>query len=87
MKIRIVALLLAWFCGFLGFHDYYLNRNLAGQIKAVIFLASFLFSVSTFEFLNVIAVIGFASVILWTLIDFFKLTGLTDEKFNELYNK
>lgn len=87
MKIRIVALLLAWFCGFIGFHDYYLNRNLAGQIKIVIFLASFLFSISTFEFPNVIAVIGFASVILWTLIDFFKLTGLTDEKFNELYNK
>lgn len=87
MKTRIVALLLAWFCGLLGFHDYYLNRNLAGQIKIVVFLASFLFSLSTFEFLNVISVIGFAGVILWTLIDFFSLTGMTDEKFNELYNK
>lgn len=84
MKTRIVALLLAWFCGLLGFHDYYLNRNLAGQIKAVIFLVSFLLSLSSFEFLNVVSVIGFAGVILWTLIDFF---NLTDEKFNELYNK
>lgn len=87
MKTRIVALLLAWFCGLLGFHDYYLNRNLAGQIKIVVFLASFFFSISKFEFLNVISVIGFAGVILWTLIDFFSLTGMTDEKFNELYNK
>lgn len=87
MKTRIVALLLAWFCGLLGFHDYYLNRNLAGQIKAVIFLVSFLLSLSSFEFLNVVSVIGFAGVILWTFIDFFNLTGMTDEKFNELYNK
>lgn len=87
MKTRIVALLLAWFCGLLGFHDYYLNRNLAGQIKAVIFLVSFLLSLSSFEFLNVVSVIGFAGVILWTLIDFFDLTGMTDEEFNELYNK
>lgn len=87
MKTRIVALLLAWFCGLLGFHDYYLNRNLAGQIKIVICLLSFFFSISEFEFLNVVSVIGFAGVILWTLIDFFNLTGMTDEKFNELYNK
>lgn len=87
MKTRIVALLLAWFCGVIGFHDYYLNRNIAGQIKIVVFLASFLFSLSTFEFLNIISVIGFAGVIFWTLIDFFKLTGLTDEEFNKLYNK
>lgn len=87
MKTRIVALLLAWFCGFMGFHDYYLNRNIAGQIKIVFFIASFLFSLSTFEFLNIISVIGFAGVILWTLIDFFKLTDLTDEEFDKLYNK
>lgn len=87
MKTRIVALLLAWFCGLLGFHDYYLNRNLAGQIKIVICLLSFFFSISEFEFLNIVSVIGFAGVILWTLIDFFSLTGLTDEKFNTLYNK
>ena len=87
MKIRIVALLLAWFCGFIGFHDYYLDRNLAGQIKVVIFIVSFLCSLLSFEFFNVISIIGFVSVILWTLIDFFKLTGLTDEEFNKLYNK
>ena len=87
MKTRIVALLLAWFCGLIGFHDYYLNRNLAGQIKVGIFIASFLCNLSSFEFLNIISVVGFASVILWTLIDFFKLTGLTDEEFNKLYNK
>ena len=87
MKTRIVALLLAWFCGLIGCHDYYLNRNLAGQIKVGIFIASFLCSLSSFEFFNVISIIGFASVILWTFIDFFKLTGLTDEEFNKLYNK
>lgn len=87
MKARLVALLLAWFCGFIGFHDYYLDRNLAGQIKVVIFIASFLCSLSKFELLNVISVVGFASVILWTLIDFFKLTSLTDEEFNKFYNK
>ena len=87
MKTRIVALLLAWFCGLLGFHDYYLNRNLAGQIKVVTFLTSCLCSFSEFEFLNVVSVIGFAFIISWTLVDFFTLTKLTDEKFNELYNK
>lgn len=87
MRIIIVALLLAWFCGLIVFHDYYFNRNFAGQIKVGIFIASFLCSLSSFEFLNIISVVGFASIILWTLIDLFKLTGLTDEEFNKLYNK
>ena len=87
MKTRIVALLLVWFCGFIGFHDYYLDRNLTGQIKVGIFIASFLCSLSKFELLNDISVVCFASIILWTLIDFFKLTSLTDEEFNKLYNK
>lgn len=87
MKTRIVALLLAWFCGVMGFHDFYLNRNVAGHIKEIIFVASFVFLFWPVEFFRILGIIGFAGVILWTLIDFFKLTDLTDEEFNKLYNK
>lgn len=87
MKTRIVALLLAWFCGVMGFHNFYLNQNFIGKIKAVIFIASFVFACSLVEFFNILGVIGIACLIAWTLIDFFKLTALTDEEFNKLYNK
>ena len=87
MKIRIVALLLVLFCGFIGLHDFYLNRNVAGHIREIIFVASFVFLFWPVEFFRILGIIGFAGVILWTLIDFFKLTDLTDEEFNKLYNK
>ena len=87
MKQRIVALLLVLFFGFIGLHDFYLDRNRAGRNKEIIFIASFAFLFWPVEFFRILGIIGFASVILWTLIDFFKLTDITDEKFNKLYNK
>ena len=87
MKIRIVALLLALLCGFIGLHDFYLNRHVAGHIREIIFVASFVFLFWPVEFFRILGIIGFAGVILWTLIDFFKLTDLTNEEFNKLYNK
>ena len=87
MKTRIVAILLVLFCGFIGLHDFYLNRNVAGHIREIIFVDSFVFLFWPVEFFRILGIIGFAGVILWTLIDFFKLTGLTDEEFNKLYNK
>ena len=87
MKIRIVALLLALFGGFIGLHDFYLNKNVAGHIREIIFVDSFVFLFWPVEFFRILGIIGFAGVILWTLIDFFKLTDLTDEEFNKLYNK
>lgn len=87
MKTRIVALLLAWFCGFMGFHNFYLNQNFVGKIKAVIFIASFAFACSLVEFFNVLGIIGIACLIVWTVFEFFTLASLTDEEFNKLYNK
>ena len=87
MKQRIVALLLVLFFGFIGLHDFYLDRNRAGRNKEIIFIASFAFLFWPVEFFRILGIIGFASVILWTLIDFFKLTDITDEEFNKLYNK
>ena len=87
MKTRFVAILLVLFCGFIGLHDFYLNRNVAGHIREIIFVDSFVFLFWPVEFFRILGIIGFAGVILWTLIDFFKLTDLTDEEFNKLYNK
>ena len=87
MKQRIVALLLVLFFGFIGFHDFYLDRNRVGRNKEIIFIASFVLCFWPVEFFNILGIIGIASVILWTLIDFFKLTDITDEEFNKLYNK
>ena len=87
MKQRIVALLLVLFFGLIGLHDFYLDRNRVGRNKGIIFIASFVFCFWPVEFFNILGIIGIASVILWALIDFFKLTDLTDEEFNKLYNK
>ena len=87
MKTRIVALLLAWFCGFVGFNNFYLNQNFAGKIKAIVFIASFIFACSLVEFLNVLGIIGIACLVVWTIFEFFTLASLTDEEFNKLYNK
>lgn len=87
MKTRIVALLLAWFCGFAGFNNFYLNKNFAGKIKAVVFIASFIFSISLVEFLNVLGIAAIVILIFWSLAEFFTLANLTDEEFNKLYNK
>lgn len=87
MKIRIVALLLAWFCGFAGFNNFYLNHNLTGKIKAVVFIASFIFACSLVEFLNALGIVAIAILVFWSLVEFFTLASLTDEEFNKLYNK
>lgn len=87
MKTRIVALLLAWFCGFAGFNNFYLNKNFAGKIKAVIFIASFIFACSIVEFLNTIGIMAIVILVFWSLVEFFTLASLTDEEFNKLYNK
>ena len=87
MKQRIVAFLLVLFFGFIGLHDFYLDRNRAGRNKEIIFIASFVLCFWPVEFFRTLGIIGITSVILWTLIDFFKLTDITDEEFNKLYNK
>lgn len=81
MKTRIVALLLAWFCGVMGFHNFYLNDNKTGIIKFIVFLVSIPMS------LIVIGFFGLAALVVWQIIDFIKLANLTDEEFNKLYNK
>lgn len=50
MKQRVVALLLVMFFGFIGLHDFYLNRNVAGHIREIIFVASFVFLFWPVEF-------------------------------------
>ena len=81
MKTRIVALLLTWFCGVMGFHNFYLNDNKTGIIKFIVFLVSIPMS------LIVIGFFGLAALVVWQIIDFIKLANLTDEEFNKLYNK
>ena len=81
MKTRIVALLLAWFCGVIGFHNFYLNDNKTGIIKFIVFLVSIPMS------LIVIGFFGLAALVVWQIVDFIKLANLTDEEFNKLYNK
>ena len=81
MKTRIVALLLAWFCGVMGFHNFYLNDNKTGIIKFIVFLISIPMS------LIVIGFFGLAALVVWQIVDFIKLANLTDEEFNKLYNK
>ena len=81
MKTRIVALLLAWFCGVMGFHNFYLNDNKTGIIKFIVFLVSIPMS------LIVIGFFGLAALVVWQIVDFIKLANLTDEEFNKLYNK
>lgn len=87
MKTRIVALLLAWFCGFAGFNNFYLNKNFAGKFKAVVFIVSFIFACSLVEFLNALGAAAIVVLIFWSLVEFFTLANLTDEEFNKLYNK
>lgn len=81
MKTRIVALLLTWFCGVMGFHNFYLNDNKTGIIKFIVFLVSIPMS------LIVIGFFGLAALVVWQIVDFIKLANLTDEEFNKLYNK
>ena len=81
MKTRIVALLLAWFCGVMGFHNFYLNENKAGIIKFIIFLISVPLS------FIVIGLVGFAALAICALLDFVKIATMTDEAFDKLYNE
>lgn len=81
MKTRIVALLLAWFCGVMGFHNFYINDNKTGIIKFIVFLVSIPMS------LIVIGFFGLAVLVVWQIIDFIKIANMTDEEFNKLYNK
>lgn len=81
MKTRIVALLLAWFCGVMGFHNFYINDNKTGIIKFIVFLVSIPMS------LIVIGFFGLAALVVWQIIDFIKIANMTDEEFNKLYNK
>lgn len=81
MKQRIVALLLTWFCGFCGFNNFYLNDNKTGIIKFVIFMISVLTAII------VIGLFGLAALFVWQVIDFVKLATMTDEEFNNVYNK
>lgn len=37
MKNKYAAVLIAWFCGFAGFHKFYLGENLAGLIYLLFF--------------------------------------------------
>lgn len=81
MKTRIVALLLAWFCGVMGFHNFYLNDNKTGIIKFVVFW------VSIATLFIIIGLFGLATVVVWQIVDFIKLANMTDEEFNKLYNE
>lgn len=81
MKTRIVALLLAWFCGFMGFHNFYLNQNKIGIIKFIVFW------VSIPTLFIIIGFFGLATVVVWQIVDFIKIANMTDEEFNKLYNK
>lgn len=81
MKTRIVALLLAWFCGLIGLNNFYLNENKAGIIKFIIFFVSIPLS------FIVIGLVGFAALAVCALLDFVKIATMTDEEFNKLYNK
>lgn len=55
MKQRIIALLLVMFFGFIGLHDFYLNRNIAGHNREIIFVASFVFLFGRLNFLEFLA--------------------------------
>ena len=81
MKTRIVALLLAWFFGVMGFHNFYLNENKAGTTKLIIFFVSIPLSFIA------IGLVGFAALAVCALLDFVKIATMTNEEFNKLYNK
>ena len=80
MKKRIVALLLTWFFGLIGLNNFYLNENKAGIIKFIIFLISVPLS------FIVIGLVGFSALAICALLDFVKISTMTDEEFNKLYN-
>lgn len=81
MKQRIVALLLTWFCGICGLNNFYLNDNKTGITKFIILLVSIPAS------LIFIGLFGLAALWIWQIVDFFKLATMTDEEFNNAYNK
>lgn len=58
-KDLVVALLLWWFLGIFGAHDFYLGDSGRGIAKIVLF----------------ITVIGIIAVLIWELIDLFTLSG------------
>ena len=81
MKQRIIALLFTWFCGFVGFNNFYLNDNKIGITKFIIFMISI---PTSFIF---IGLFGLAALWIWQMIDFIKIANMTDEEFDNVYNK
>lgn len=81
MKTRIVALLLAWFFGVMGFHNFYLNENKTGIIKFIVFW------VSIPTLIIAIGFFGLVALVVWQIVDFIKIANMTDEEFDKLYNE
>ena len=95
MKNKIVAALLAIFLGWLGIHEFYLNKNISKAttfliVQVVGFMAMIL---SIVPFINIIAAIilffyFIAGTVLaiWGLVDGIILLTMEDKDFDKMYN-
>ena len=76
MKKRITAILLCFFLGGLGMHNFYLNKNACG-VGQLILLILGIFTLG----------LTYIAVSIWVIIDLICLMGDDDEAFNRKYNK
>lgn len=74
MKSRTTAILLCLFLGWLGIHNFYLNRNARGLIQLMILLF--------FSWL----IIPFLALVVWVFIEFIVLITTDDSDFNKEFN-
>lgn len=69
-KSKTVALLLCFFLGMIGFHDFYLDNPIKGISKILILV-----------FLGWLVYLGVAIVVIWVIIDFFCIALSKDKIF------
>jgi TM2 domain-containing membrane protein YozV len=80
-KSATVALLLCWFLGMFGVHRFYLGQSGSGAALLCITLVSFIL---------MFVLLGFLTIwisIIWTFIDLFLVSGLTQQYNNQLAAK
>ena len=88
-KERFVAVLIAFILGWTGLHNIYLNdwrRFLKWITAALLFIPAMILDAKNQEVMPFIVVATAVVLVIFGLVDMFRLLCMTNEEFNKLYN-